>query len=48
MSEEEWLSVRDYFLLEDETGTRYWVFRQGDGMDSATGSQGWFLHGLFA
>lgn len=48
VSEEEWLSVRDYFLLEDETGMRYWVFRQGDGMDSATGSQGWFLHGLFA
>jgi protein ImuB len=48
VSDEEWLSVRDYFLVEDEAGARYWVFRQGDGMDSATGSQGWFLHGLFA
>ncbi|WIW90373.1 DNA polymerase Y family protein (plasmid) [Sphingobium sp. V4] len=48
VSDEEWLSVRDYFLVEDETGARYWVFRQGDGMDSATGGQGWFLHGLFA
>ena len=47
VSDAEWLSVRDYFLVEDETGARYWVFRQGDGMDSATGEQGWFLHGLF-
>ena len=47
VSDEEWLSVRVYFLVEDETGARYWVFRQGDGMDSATGGQGWFLHGLF-
>ncbi|WP_395331761.1 hypothetical protein WBP06_03130 [Novosphingobium sp. BL-8H] len=47
LSEAEWLSVRDYFLVEDETGARYWVFRQGDGMDLATGGQGWFLHGLF-
>lgn len=48
LSDAEWLSVRDYFLLEDETGARYWVFRQGDGMDAMTGGQGWFLHGLFA
>jgi len=47
VSDVEWLSVRDYFLVEDETGARYWVFRQGDGMDSATGGQGWYLHGLF-
>ncbi|MFC0683112.1 Y-family DNA polymerase [Novosphingobium clariflavum] len=47
LSEAEWLSIRDYFLVEDETGARYWVFRQGDGMDPATGAQGWFLHGLF-
>lgn len=48
LSEAEWLSVRDYFLVEDETGARYWVFRQGDGMDAATGRQDWFLHGIFA
>lgn len=47
LSEAEWLSVRDYFLVEDETGARYWVFRQGDGVDAATGGQDWFLHGLF-
>lgn len=29
LSEAEWLSVRDYFLVEDETGARCWVFRQG-------------------
>ncbi|TCM14007.1 protein ImuB [Novosphingobium sp. PhB165] len=47
LSEAEWLSVRDYFLVEDETGARYWLFRQGDGVDAATGRQDWFLHGLF-
>lgn len=48
LCDQEWLSVRDYFLVEDETGARYWVFRQGDGMDAATGGQDWFLHGIFA
>ena len=40
-------AVRDYFRIEDETGARYWIFRQGDGEDSATGSHRWFLHGIF-
>ena len=40
-------SVRDYFQLEDETGTRFWVFRLGDGERPQTGPQNWFLHGLF-
>ena len=44
----ELLGVRDYFLVEDETGARYWIFRNGDGQDAATGAQAWFLHGLFA
>ncbi|WP_037517717.1 Y-family DNA polymerase [Sphingopyxis sp. LC81] len=48
LSDAEFLGVRDYFQVEDETGARYWLFRNGDGMDSATGGQGWFLHGLFA
>lgn len=47
LSDAEMLAVRDYFLVEDETGARYWVFRAGDGMDAATGGQGWFMHGLF-
>ena len=40
-------AVRDYFQVEDEAGSRYWLFRAGDGVDAATGSQRWFLHGLF-
>ena len=49
---------RDYYLVEDETGCRYWVFREG-GRGSETAStledtprpeetSRWFLHGLFA
>ena len=40
-------AVRDYWAVEDERGQRYWLFRRGDGQDSATGGLGWFLHGLF-
>ena len=40
-------SVRDYFQVEDESGERFWLFRAGDGEDTATGSQTWFLHGFF-
>jgi protein ImuB len=40
-------AVRDYFQVEDEAGERFWIFRSGDGEDTATGSQAWFLHGVF-
>ncbi len=40
-------SVRDYFAVEDEAGARFWLFRQGDGVDPSTGDLRWFLHGLF-
>jgi protein ImuB len=40
-------AVRDYFRVEDDAGERYWVYRAGDGEDSATGSQRWFIHGVF-
>ncbi len=43
----ELIAVRDYFQVEDEAGERYWIYRAGDGEDAATGSQGWFLHGIF-
>lgn len=39
--------VRDYFRVEDETGRRFWLFRNGNGIDPATGNLAWFLHGLF-
>lgn len=41
-------AVRDYFVIEDETGQRLWIFRSGDGVDPATGSHRWFMHGIFA
>jgi protein ImuB len=40
-------AVRDYFQVEDEAGERFWLFRAGDGEDTATGSQNWFIHGRF-
>ena len=40
-------TVRDYFRVEDETGERYWLFRSGDGEHEESGSQRWFLHGIF-
>jgi protein ImuB len=43
----ELIAVRDYFRIEDDAGERYWVFRAGAGEDPLTGSQRWFLHGIF-
>ncbi len=40
-------AIRDYFQVEDDAGERYWIYRAGDGEDSATGSHRWFLHGVF-
>jgi len=40
-------AVRDYFQVEDEEGQRFWLFRQGDGVDPQTGGLSWYLHGLF-
>ncbi|WP_343699233.1 DNA polymerase Y family protein [Caulobacter sp.] len=39
--------TRDYFQVEDEGGERYWIYRDGDGEDAATGSQRWFMAGVF-
>jgi protein ImuB len=39
--------VRDYFILEVESGERFWVFRTGDGVHEATGSLAWYMHGKF-
>jgi protein ImuB len=44
----EMAAVRDYFQAECDDGARFWLFRAGDGLDIGTGSQRWFLHGLFA
>jgi len=40
-------AIRDYWVVENEDGRRFWLFRQGDGVDSATGGLAWFLHGFF-
>ncbi len=39
--------TRDYYLVEDSGGRRFWLFRQGlYGRETATAC--WFVHGLFA
>lgn len=37
---------RDYYIVEDETGGRYWVFRSGH--YDPDKQQHWYLHGFFA
>jgi len=41
-------AVRDYFMIENEQGERFWIYRAGDGVDPETGSHKWFMHGIFA
>ena len=45
-ADEETQAVRDYFLVEDEAGQRFWLFRRGNGIDARTGTLEWFLHGI--
>jgi protein ImuB len=40
-------AVRDYYRVEDDAGERYWLFRSGDGEHPESGSQRWFIHGVF-
>jgi protein ImuB len=49
IEQEWWLSEgehRDYYIVEDEAGSRYWLFRLGH----YTGNKPhrWYLHGFFA
>ena len=37
---------RDYYVVEDEEGSRYWLFRLGH--YDASKSYQWFIHGFFA
>jgi protein ImuB len=41
--------VRDYYRVEDETGARFWLYREGlyEGMPGGDAPR-WYLHGLFA
>jgi protein ImuB len=47
--EQEWwiegTQHRDYYIVEDETGARYWLFRSGH--YTGDHSNQWFLHGFF-
>jgi protein ImuB len=47
VADDETFAVRDYFQVEDEAGQRFWLFRNGDGQNLATGNLTWFLHGVF-
>ncbi len=40
------MPTRDYFRVEDDTGQRFWLFR--DGLYGEVTEPKWFIHGLFA
>lgn len=41
--------TRDYYRVEDDTGARYWLFREGlYGSEDCERSPTWWMHGLFA
>jgi protein ImuB len=39
--------LRDYYRVEDVTGRRYWIYREGVVGDGRGGLPTWFIHGLF-
>lgn len=39
-------AIRDYFIIEDDGGRRFWLFREGFYRPDT--SPGWFMHGFFA
>ncbi|MGN6489499.1 MAG: hypothetical protein ACTHLT_17000, partial [Devosia sp.] len=39
-------TVRDYYVIEDDAGRRFWVFRVG--LYGASAPPRWYLHGFFA
>lgn len=40
--------ARDYYRVEDASGRRYWLFREGLYGDGRGGPPEWYVHGLFA
>jgi len=40
--------LRDYFKVEDQTGRRLWLYREGLHGDGRGGAPRWFVHGMFA
>jgi len=39
-------AIRDYWIVEDEDGCRFWLFRKGDGVHEWSGDLSWFIHGV--
>ena len=39
--------LRDYYRIEDVSGRRYWIYREGVIGDQRGGAPNWFIHGLF-
>jgi len=40
--------LRDYFKIEDQSGQRLWLYREGLHEDGRGGDPRWFVHGCFA
>ncbi len=40
--------LRDYFKIEDQSGQRLWIYREGLHGDGRGGAPRWFVHGCFA
>lgn len=40
--------LRDYFKVENQTGLRLWLYREGLHEDGRGGDPRWFVHGFFA
>ncbi len=40
--------LRDYFKVEDQSGQRFWLYREGLHEDGRGGDPRWFVHGCFA
>jgi len=40
--------ARDYYVVEDEDGRRFWVFREGIYGEPHAPDPNWFIHGLLA
>lgn len=40
--------LRDYFKVEDQSGRRLWLYREGLHGDGRGGDPRWFVHGMFA
>ena len=39
--------LRDYYRVEDISGRRFWIYREGVIGDGRGGAPAWYLHGLF-